>query len=60
MDLIINLYTNENYLKTKIKSYERKSTNFHDDKVQKEGSQCIRLSVISIDSGFRKGKNYYP
>ena len=25
----------------------------------KEGSQCIYLSVVLIDFGFRKGKNYY-
>ena len=28
--------------------------------VPKEGSQCICLSVILIDSGFRTGKNYCP
>ena len=33
---------NEKYLKTKIKSYNRKtSTNFHKSKRPKEGSQCI-------------------
>ena len=26
----------------------------------KEGSQCIFLSVILIDSVFRAGSNYYP
>ena len=25
----------------------------------KEGSQCIYLSVVLVDFGFRKGKNYY-
>ena len=52
---------NEKYLGTKIQFYERKLiTNFHGDKVPKEGSQCICLSVILIDSTFTTGKNYYP
>ena len=34
--------------------------NFHGDKVPKEGSQYICLSVILIDFVFRTGKNYYP
>ena len=38
---------NEKYLKTKIKSYKRKTnTNFHNNKIPKEDSQCICLSVI--------------
>ena len=41
---------NEKYLKTKIKSYEVKiGTNFHNDKIPKEGSPYIFLSVILID-----------
>ena len=48
------------YLKTKIKSYKGKiNTNFYNDKMPKEGSYCICLSVILIDSGFGMGKNYY-
>ena len=35
---------NEKYLRTKIKSYEGIiGTNFHGDKIPKEGSQCICL-----------------
>ena len=34
--------------------------NFHDDKIPKEGSHCICLSVILIDSLFKIGKSYYP
>ena len=34
-------------------------TNFHNNKIPKEGSQLICLSVILIDSVFRTGKNYY-
>ena len=40
---------NEKYLKSKIKSYNRKiNTNFHDNKIPKERSQFICLSVILI------------
>ena len=33
--------------------------NFHNNKLPKETSQCICLSVILIDSVFRIGKNHY-
>ena len=47
-------------LKTKIKSYEEKViTNFHDDRIAKEGSHSNCLSVILIDSVFRMSKNNY-
>ena len=47
---------NEKYLKAKIKSYNGKiNTNFHNNKTPKEGSQCICLSVILIDSVY-----HYP
>ena len=52
---------NEKYQKTKIKSYNGKlSTNFPDNKIPKEASQFICLSVILIDSVFQTSKNYYP
>ena len=51
---------NEKYLKDKINFYNGKiSTNFHNNKIPRQGSQCICLSVILIDSVFRTGKNYY-
>ena len=51
---------NEKYLKTKVKSYNEKiNTNFHDNKIPKEGSEFTCLSVILIDSVFKTGKNYY-
>ena len=51
---------NEKYLKTKVKSYnENTNTNFHDNKIPKEGSEFICLSVILIDSVFKTGKNHY-
>ena len=31
---------------------------FHNNKIPREGSQFICLSVILIDSAFRAGKNY--
>ena len=38
----MNLFTTKKYLKTKIKSYEGDiNTNFHGDKIPKEGSQCM-------------------
>ena len=52
---------NEKYLKAKIKSCKEKiNTNFHDNKIPKNSSQFICLSVILINSVFRTGKNYYP
>ena len=52
---------NEKYLKTKIKSCNGKiNTNFHNNKIPKEDSQCICLSVILINSVYRKDKDYYP
>ena len=37
-----------------------KSTHLHNNKIPREGSQFIGLSVILIDSVFRTGKTYYP
>ena len=52
---------NEKYLKAKIKSYNVKiNTNFHNNKIPKEDSQYICLSLISINSIFKTGNNYYP
>ena len=52
---------NEKYLKTKIEYYKGKlNTIFHGDKLPKEVSQYICLSVIIIDFVFRTVKNYSP
>ena len=52
---------NEKYLKAKIKSCNGKiNTNFHNNKLPKEGSRFICLSVILIDPAFKTGNNYYP
>ena len=51
----------EKYLKAKIKSYNGKiNINFHDNEAPREGSQCICLSLILINSLCKTGKNYYP
>ena len=58
MDLIVNLYTKK-YLKAQIKSYNGKiNTNFHNNKISKEGSKILVLPVIFIDSIFKTGKYY--
>ena len=50
---------NEKYLKAKRKSYNGKiNTNFHNNKIPKEGPEYICLLVILLDSIFRTGKNY--
>ena len=50
---------NKKFLKTKIKSYNEKiNTNVHNNEILKEGSHCICLLVILIDSVYRKDKNY--
>ena len=57
--LIVNRYAMKN-IKTKIKSYKRKiNPKIHNNKIPKEGCHCIYLSVILINSAFRKDKNYY-
>ena len=42
------------------KIYLKNQHEFHPNKIPKEDSQYICLSVILIDSAFRTGKNYYP
>ena len=52
--------SDEKYLRTKIKSYNGKiNTNFRNNTIKKEGSQCVCLSVKLIDSVYRKDKTYY-
>ena len=40
--------------------WRKNQQNFHSDKIPKEGSQCICLSVVLIDSIYKIRKNYYP
>ena len=53
-NLIMRLYTMKKILS---RNGQHK---FYGDKVPKEGSQCICLSVILIDSVFIADENYYP
>ena len=51
---------NRKCLKAKIKYNEKINTNFHSDKIPKENSKFVCLSVILIDFVYRTGKSYYP
>ena len=52
---------NEKYLKAEMKSYNGKiNTNIHNNKLPKERSQFICLSVFLSNFAFRTSKNYYP
>ena len=51
---------NDNYAKTKMKSYEEKiNTNFQDNKLLREGLLIHLPIIIFNDSVFRTCKNYY-
>ena len=51
--------TGNEYLKTKIKSYNNKIiTNFH-GKLPKEGVECVCHSAVVSVSFFKSSKNYY-
>ena len=52
---------NKKYIKTEIKSSGKKINKiFHNNEVPKEGCECICLSIIWLDSVYRRDKNYYP
>ena len=52
---------NKKYPKNKIKTCNGKiNTNFHNNKIPKEGCKIVFLSVILIDSIYRKKESYYP
>ena len=51
----------EKYLKAKINYNNGEiNTNFHNNEIPEEDSECIWLLVILIDSAFRTDKKYYP
>ena len=51
---------NGKYLQTKTKFYNDKvNTIFHTEKVPKEDSHCIYVSIILIESAFKASENYY-
>ena len=47
------------FLKTKIKSYGDKATDFHDKEMTKVGSIYIYLAVILTDFVLKKDEEYY-
>ena len=51
---------NGKYIKTKTKSYNGKiNKNFYNNKIPKEASECICLSVILLNLVYKKDKNYH-
>ena len=55
INLIVNQYTITKYLKPKIKSYNGKiNKNYHDNRTPTECYQSICLSVVLIDSVFKR------
>ena len=52
---------NEKYIKTKIEVYNKNvNTNFHGNKIPNEILECVCLSVIFLDSVYRKDNKYFP
>ena len=47
-------------MKTKIKSLSNEVTDFYDKNIPKLDSNYTCLTVISLDSAFKKGNSYYP
>ena len=56
------VYGDDNkYIKTKVKIYNKSMiTNFQGKKMPKEKALCKCLSIITIDSGIKAKKKYYP
>ena len=50
---------NRKILKTKIKSYDDEVPDFYNKQIPKMDSNHTCLTVISVDSAFKKGVNYY-
>ena len=55
-NLIANLFTVKNCLKTKILSYGNEATDFCDKEIPKPGSNYTYLEVVTIDSALKKMK----
>ena len=47
-------------MKTKIKSYGDKVTDFYDKEMPEVDSNPTCLAVINLDSALNKDRNYYP
>ena len=56
---MVNQYTIKNILKLKQILQTIKNTIFHNDRMLKEGFNCIGLSAILNDSFFKTSKNFY-
>ena len=57
----INPAYNGKYIKTKIKAYNKKlNTNFYCNEMPIESLECVCLSLILLDSVYRKDNKYYP
>ena len=52
-------FYNKNYLKTKIKPHSDEVTDFFNENVPKLDSNHTCLTVIILDSAFKKKGNYY-
>ena len=46
-------------MEKKLKAKIKVSTNVYNDKMPRDGSECICLSMVFIDTVFKMGKNYY-
>ena len=55
-DLIVNQYSMKNIYKLKLSLTKKTNTNFHDDRILKEGCHCVWLSVVLTDSVFKMGR----
>ena len=51
---------NKKILKTEIKTYNYKATDFHNKEIPKVGSNYICLALILTDFFLKKDGNYYP
>ena len=52
---------NGKYINTKINVYNKKvNTNFHGNKMPNESLECVCLSVIILDSVYKRVNKYYP
>lgn len=49
---------NENFLETESESYNDKVAYFQDKEIPKAGYNHIYLAVVTIDSAFKRDKNY--
>ena len=56
-----SLVYNGKYIITKIKVYNKKANaNFHCNKMPNKNLECVCLSVILLDSVYKKYNKYYP